>query len=353
MKPARRAHTNWWQRLFGASFLAGVIALQLYGATEIEAWVASLWRKTITIPRTPAFQNSLIPKDSLTLGMYRPELPLQYNGFYSVSKKLNALPKIISWYQAWGESDEHQFREKVVSDVGKKGFIPMITWEPWLSEFSRNNGAEPNGGLREIANGNYDSYIRSWARGVVNTRVPILIRWGHEMSNPWYSWSAGFENSPKDYIEAWKHVRKIFREEGAVNASFVWTPYLPSDSVYYPGDAEVDWIGLDIFNFGTVSENGKWLDFYASTKFLYDAFHQIDKPFLITEIATSDFGGNPAEWWKEAILDLRRKKFPKIRGLVFFDTPHGISPTGLPINWSLESHSEIQKLIRSALAERI
>jgi mannan endo-1,4-beta-mannosidase len=60
-----------------------------------------------------------------------------------------------------------------------------------------------------------------------------------------------------------RHVHDIFEAQGIDSAhlQFMWVPncsgpYRAED--FYPGDAYVDWVGLDGYNFGTYS-GGKWM----------------------------------------------------------------------------------------------
>ena len=102
---------------------------------------------------------------------------------------------------------------------------------------------------RVIASGRYDDFIRDRARAVRDLRVPMLIRWRWEMDRPNLRASVW---SPEDYIAAWERLRRIFAEEGAANAGWVWCPLasgFPEGRAqpYYPGDDQVDWLCADVY----------------------------------------------------------------------------------------------------------
>src|SRR5215212_2589748 len=115
---------------------------------------------------------------------------------------------------------------------------------------------EPSGvTLQEISNGAHDAYIDEVARRIKAAGKRVLIRFAHEMNGHW-SWP-WLNQSPADYIAAWKHVVSRFRDLGATNAEWVWSPHILLDSAddfspWYPGDAYVDWAGLDGYNWGSV-----------------------------------------------------------------------------------------------------
>jgi len=284
--------------------------------------------------------------DNFILGFYKPELPFDYSKLQEIEDSLTVKNNIVSIYQAWGEGKEYQFNKKIIKAITKKGYIPMITWEPWLSEFKGYKNKKIEHQLRDISNGKFDWFIRDYAKQVIRFGKPMYIRFAHEMSNPWYSWSKQYGNSPKDYIEAWRKVVSIFREEGAKNVSFIWTPYTKFDDKYYPGDKFVDIIGFDIFNFGTSIVGGHWQNFYDVTKPMYDVYYKHNKPILISEVGTSSIGGDKGDWFAKMFETIASKRFSKINGIVIFDNPVWKDGNGLEIDWSLSSNKDIYKKIK-------
>jgi hypothetical protein len=300
-----------------------------------EAWFSTVTRALVTDARALA-----PPAGKMWLGASRPELPQSLYGIYELESKLRRPLAIASFYQAWGDGPEHAFPLHVMRSLDSGGYLPMLTWEPWLSAFARYRGQSPRAALRLIADGQFDAYVRGWARGAVRYGKPFLLRPGHEPSNPWYGWAPEHGNSAADYRAFWARVHRIFREEGARNALFVWTPYGLSDHAFFPGAARVDWIGFDIFNYGGLSEQGTWLDFYTLTKLFYDAYRGLGPRLLIAEAGTTSAGGNKADWIRDMFHSLARANFPEIRALVLFDHPSGRTAAGLPVDWSVGEAAE-------------
>ena len=150
--------------------------------------------------------------------------------------------------------------------------IPAITWEAYMCDRSTT----PADIESRAANGQYDTYLKAWAArmkkflagadGVYGTGDDrrAYIRMPHEMNGNWYPWSpTAAGESPWQYVQMFRHVHDIFEAQGIDSAhlQFMWIPncsgpYRAED--FYPGDAYVDWVGLDGYNFGTYS-GGKWM----------------------------------------------------------------------------------------------
>jgi hypothetical protein len=194
--------------------------------------------------------------------------------------------------------------------------IPLITWEPH----------EP---LDEIIAGKHDAVFHTRAKGARDLGAEILLRWGHEMNGDWYPW-AGANNGKASggaakYIAAYRHVHDLFVADGATNVVWVWCPLVtdvPAEpwnhwTNYYPGDAYVDWVGLDAYNWGTSSSCCTWQSFSTLTTDLYSDYAG-KKPLMIPETASAEFGGNKAAW----IADMRQQlktSFSAIKAVVWFD----------------------------------
>ena len=293
-------------------------------------------------------KQDIIDSDNrLLLGIYSPELPYHYDKVSEIEDSLNTKFNVISYYIAWGDERENKFNLEIANNIAKGGYIPMITWEPWIVAFDEFKNKKIDSSLTLITEGKFDYYIKSWARKIVLFGKPIFLRIGHEMTNPWYSWSSEYGNTPEIFRGMWRHVYEIFKNEGAHNAVFVWSPYTENDSLYYPGNDYVDWIGLDIFNYGTLSESGEWLDFFTITKLFYDKYKQYDKPMMIAEVGCSDYGGNKNLWFRDMFHSLAVNNFPLIKLVVIFDNPSGKTTTGLDVDWSMSADKEVYQMIKS------
>lgn len=323
--------------LIGA-FALFILALYRLAVPRLEALAKSAYHEQV-VKRRVVSKARLAAGSAFHLGLYRPELPYHFQKVFEVEDSLDAALSIISFYQAWGGDEEHQLNRQVLANIARGGYTPMITWEPWVSAFDGYRGLTPDSSLALVARGEFDPYIRNWAREAVGFGKPMFLRYAHEISNPWYSWSSVYGNDEEIFERAWRHVHGIFQEEGAHNVAFVWNPYQASDTSFYPGDAYVDWIGLDVFNFGPVVENGYWMDFFTLLHGLYGSVKGYGKPIMIAETGTVSEGGNKKEWYRDMFQSLAAGSFPGVKALVLFDNPSSKAPNGLPVDLAMTTDS--------------
>ncbi|MGI9146985.1 MAG: glycosyltransferase [Chloroflexota bacterium] len=191
--------------------------------------------------------------------------------------------------------------------------LPMVTIEPYPARGMQDPV------LDRIAAGDLDSQVRRMAQ-IVRDDSPqvVLVRWGHEMEiSGLYPWAA---NQPDLYRLAFRRVVGIFREEGASNARFVWSPAGNAGAeAYYPGGDVVDYVGM------TVLEDEAWdwgfglptQSFADLLRPRYDRLEQFGKLLLVAELGVSGTPERQAAWLAEAAHAL--PAFPKLRALVYFD----------------------------------
>ena len=119
--------------------------------------------------------------------------------------------------------------------VERRGSIPEITWEPW--DTTKPLGAsQPRYSLRNIADGKFDSYIRTWARTLAAYGGEVQLRFAQEMNGDWYPWGRGTNgNTPAEFVKAWRHVHDIFTAAGATNVQWVWRPRVRGAAPVLPG----------------------------------------------------------------------------------------------------------------------
>jgi beta-mannanase len=226
---------------------------------------------------------------------------------------------IVHWYQDW--SSEAPLNLTAIRTVEARGSISMITWEPWDYTKGLN---QPEYRLENIASGNFDDYIRSWAQGLADYHSPVMLRFAHEMNGWWAPWCVGQQgNTAEDYIAAWHHIHDIFQQEGATNVQWVWSPNIEQEGETpfeeaFPGDDYVDWVALDGYN---DLSSGTWLTFDELFGSSYVRISQLSaKPVMIAEVASSEGQGaaDKAAW----ITDTYTQAIParsRIKAVVWFN----------------------------------
>jgi hypothetical protein len=230
-----------------------------------------------------------------------------------------------------------------------------LTWEL----FNLDTGYDPDavaGTTGRIARGEIDGYLLDRAAEACAFRRPLLLRLNHEMNGDWFPWSirgrdgaARPDNGYAEYIGLWRRVVILFRGgtraqidarlravdlpelsapgasfAPASNVAFVWNG---SDGGsddphrYYPGDAYVDWVGVDVYDKSGTAFGAQMA---RRAQSIYDRYSgprsSGHKPFAIPEWGL--VGEDDAAWvsdlfdWVEA--------HPKVKTISYFNrTPDG------------------------------
>ncbi len=222
----------------------------------------------------------------------------------------------------------YNFPVNEFNSIRSHGAIPFYSWGSQSIPVP-SNLSEPNFQLSDVIEGRYDTYIRNFATAAKNWGKPFFLRFNWEMNGNWFAWMEGVNgNKAGESVTAWRHVHDIFTSVGATNATWVWCPNIDPDnqmrslSSLYPGDAYVDWTGLDGYNWGTnPARPDRWRSFdqlYGSTYKTITQTIAPSKPMIISEIGSTEYGGSKAAWIKDMLAKVPTN-YPKIRGLLWFE----------------------------------
>lgn len=240
----------------------------------------------------------------------------------------------------------YAFDTTAFNNVRNAGAIPFFSWGSDSLPFSVN---EPNFSLNTIVAGDWDSYITSWATAAKNWGHPFFLRFDWEMNGNWFPWSAGANgNTAAEYVAAWRHVYNIFQSVGATNVTWVWCPnidpykeWTPLASLY-PGDAYVNWTGLDVYNYDT-----PWMSFSQLAQSTYTQLVSTvapSKPVVIGETASTESGGSKAAWITDLLTTQLPNNFPQIDAFLWFDQ----YDSGM--DWPIETSSSAEAAFAAGIA---
>jgi Glycosyl hydrolase family 26 len=259
-----------------------------------------------------------------------------------VGKGLSLIEFSSSWQDcSRSPCRNYRFPTEAMNNVRAYGAIPVFSWGSEASP--RASAEQPAFTLGNLVNGSYDSYIREFAEEARNWGHPFFLRFDWEMNGNWFPWYEGVNgNAPGQYVAAWRHVHDIFTAVGATNVTWLWCPYADTEAALrkqrlkslYPGDAYVDWTGLDGYNWGRNPVNPRpWRSFSE----IFDPAYKLvtqkiapRKPLMLGEFATSPYGGHKALWIKKMFQVLPRS-YPRIRALIYFNT------VDRTVDWPLET----------------
>jgi mannan endo-1,4-beta-mannosidase len=258
--------------------------------------------ETVTPTVAPPYDVSrLLAPDRDYLGVALSGVPQDMSRAHRWAAQVGAKPNIITIY----ESFEDDFAAAEVRKIYEYGALPIVRWEPYTVA------------LADIAAGTQDAYVTAFATAVRALNVPIALTFAHEMNGHWYPWGTrGTEAA--DFVAAWRHLHRLFATAGASNVIWTWTPNVsnPISGVklapLYPGDAYVDWVGID----GYFTHRGEqtFADLFGPTMKQVRGFTK--RPFLIVET-----GSEPGSMRARVVADLFASvaKASDIIGFVYFN----------------------------------
>jgi hypothetical protein len=284
-------------------------------------------RRTPTSTPRPSPTATPSGAGAIALGVYLQDNGRFVNGDPSLidayAGLVGRMPAIVNVGSDWGRNPN--FDPAVMDAIRSRGAMPM--WS-WLPDDYTLGADQPTYTDRAIANGVFDSYILRFATDARNWGHPFYLRFAFEMNGNWFPWSTApgnaNGNSPADYVAMWRHVHDIFARVGAGNVRWVWCPNAEHVGIgkavpNYPGDAYVDWIGLDGYNWGHGAGH-TWqtlADIFGST---YAELTGITaKPLMIGEMSSAEDGGSKAGWITRGFLSTIPSRFPRIRAVLWYD----------------------------------
>ncbi|HEY5977299.1 MAG TPA: choice-of-anchor D domain-containing protein [Solirubrobacterales bacterium] len=242
---------------------------------------------------------------------------------------------IVNMGQGWGQFDTDELEA-----THARGAIPMVTM-----------GLGSGVTLEQIADGGQDTVIRAWARAAKAWGYPFYFAPWWEMNGEWYPWGRDPE-----YVAAWRHFHDLVVAEGATNVTWTWVSNslwfdpLSDPAPWYPGDAYVDWVGIDSYNWGrNPAQPDRWLNPDQTITPTLERVREIspNKPVVIVENASSEYGGNKADWIRE-MLGTYLPNHPEIDAYMWFNWNFE-KDNGLRADWPIESSATAQQAFRAGI----
>jgi hypothetical protein len=243
-----------------------------------------------------------------------------------------------------GRPFDLEYRYHDFSGTGTNGMFPdadeqqlassgHIVFDDWNSTIFSTGAQTP---WADIAAGKYDaSVIDPVAQHIKAFGMPMFLSFDHEMD----SLVGTASGTAPQYVAAYQHIHSVFAELGVTNVIWVWTVMgWPRDySMYpslYPGDAYIDWIGYDPYNFGSCHK-----DAWRSPATVVGGFYRWlmshgygNKPFMLPEYGTAIDPSKPnaaANWYRA--LPAALAAYPNIKAVDEFDEPFGRCNTSLTL----------------------
>jgi hypothetical protein len=206
--------------------------------------------------------------------------------------------------------------------------------------------------LSGIASGAYDSSIRTWMQEAAAWGHPFFLIFDVEMNGSWEPYAPGQNgNTAADYVAAWRHMHDLAVQAGASNISWVWCPNVDPSNMFtpyaqlYPGDAYVNWTGLDGYNKG----GSNWRSFGTIYGSSYTKLLQLapSKPIMVSQVASAENGGSKAAWIADMLTQLPQN-YPQIKAFSWFNWYFNDSGTMQP--YEIESSATAQDAFKTGIA---
>ncbi len=209
------------------------------------------------------------------------------------------------WYTSW----DHDYDPIPVNDLLEHDRIPLVSWQSHDAD------------VADIALGVHDDYIREWARQAAQAPGVLYVRPFPEMNGDWTPW----HGDPGALVLAWRHIVTLFREEGAYNVRWVFSPNVTDEprteanrmENYYPGHDYVDVLALDGYNWGDTRPHIGWRTFEQVFAAGYERITAIGpQPVWIAEVASAEHGGSKADWIRDM---LSTTAFGRLEAIIWFN----------------------------------
>jgi len=246
-------------------------------------------------------------------------------GVYNDPDRMAVIERMERWlgtshaiqnvFTPWTPGAIDELFDRILPSIRAAGRVPLLTWEP----FTPTPDATPTDIAARIAAGEHDEYLDRWADrlaawlagpdgelGTADDRR-LYLRLAHEMNGDWYPWSPAVGGNggrttadPSAYIGMWRHVHDRIERAGIDSAHCQWLWCVNHVDVggasledCYPGDAFVDWLGVDGFNWGNSRGWSAWRSPAAVFDDALDRLaHLADKPIAVPEFASTSLTTN-------------------------------------------------------------
>ena len=277
---------------------------------------------------TAAFYDALVNREDVLWGVYNHKL-ITVDG---MAPTMNELEEKLDYDFQLCMGYTYLMEEppmKGLYEAYEDGKITEMTLQVCTVDHAALDSAKnPN---FEVIDGLWDEQIRKYATSFKEFSHPILLRINNEMNTDWCTYSGVVTMQDADiYKMVYDRIYNIFQEEGVDNVIWIFNPQygnFPPASFnhymnYYPGNDKVQMLGVTKYNTGTYYSEvfgESWDDFKPSFDALNALYSQDfpEVPWIVTEFASSSYGGDKVQWMKEMFTHIGDYK--NIKAAVWFN----------------------------------
>lgn len=299
-------------------------AINNVGAYELK--IPEFWNE-----ETKAYYNKLLNQTTVDLGAFFQGRDPTYMDWFVSEEGINSNLDIymdylhIGWYGA-DYSENSLDVDYMKKHAGGNGFNGKPVLELTYQFTTTNNTLGGYTPMFDICRGRVDVQFRRLAQDIKAYGKPVLFRLNNEMNTDWTSY-CGMQtlNDPDIFIDTWRRLYDIFKEEGVDNCIWIWNPISTGMTIkatgcpysnwgdqlcYWPGSDYVQMLGLTFYQMNNDSEIESFKDMY--TKLYKTNTPYFDNfPAIIGEFACGAGGEVVYDWGKGGYVpvpDLETKK---------------------------------------------
>ncbi len=276
---------------------------------------------------------------------------------------------IVNTYAGWGESDATLF-QRTLPGIWNGGSVPSISWNPTTMDTTVGAGA-------------FDAYLIGFAQemkqflagpdGVYGTaddrRAYLRLAW--EMNGDWFNWMPAWDgddvqvqgitplnpescsslaSKEAQFVAAWRHIHDVITGQGLDSTRLAWDFSVNAGDAdtngcddysstrgtglmehLFPGDAYVDWVGIDGYNWGGTASPSAVFGLTASRLRAISS-----RPLAVDEVGTADNATyHKAQWINDYFSYLAANGFRKSTWFnIDKEEPWGVFQPPTYANWN-------------------
>ena len=278
----------------------------------------------------------------------------------------NSVGKSLAWVYFWNNWYESpRFPYQTASWIRAHGSVPYIRMMLLSSPLIPR--PDPVYSLQNILAGRFDPLLRNWMQEARRFGSPVIAEYGVEVNGWWFPWNGlynkeggSYGDSVARFQEAYRHIIRIAREEGAYNIRWVFHVDPWDEPVedwnkfenYYPGDDWIDWVGASVYGRQLPSDHHT-VSFRYQMDWVYDRMQRLaNKPFIVCEFGTID-DAHQAAWTTAALSDLLRGRWPKVIGFSWWNaTFKNDTVTGRLSNMQVQENPRLLAIFRKYVGRK-
>ncbi len=267
---------------------------------------------------TRAYYDQINARTDVGFGAFHEGNKDEYTEWLWGAEALNTTPDLYMTYLHIGWQDQLSSFDDVFERAQKYAGGNGTDGKPVFHltyQFTVTNNA--TGGVRtpmfDILRGTMDTYFRQFAAKLKEYGKPVIFRLNNEMNTDWTDYCGMMTLiDPDIFKETWKHLYRIFEEEGVNNCIWVFNPIATScpysnwgeSLCYMPGDDYVQMLGLTNYQMnnglnGAIPPSFRTMYQEVADQMLpyFDKF-----PWIIGEFACGSGGSALYDWGSESYV---------------------------------------------------